>query len=147
MTAKIQNRIFAKTKTPVRVRLIPLPIPGLGFRVRLPGIGLGSGFFIHPSGILLTNNHVIRHAEEIRALTNEGDELRLRVLARDPAFDLALLRVVDTQKKFTALPRGNSEEIAEGDMSIAVGNPLGLGHTVTFGIISQTGRNLSGVAP
>ena len=139
--------IFAKTKTPVRVRLIPLPIPGLGFRVGLPGIGLGSGFFIHPSGILLTNNHVIRHAEEIRALTNEGDELRLRVLARDPAFDLALLRVVDAQKKFTALPMGNSEEIAEGDMSIAVGNPLGLGHTVTFGIISQTGRNLSGVAP
>ena len=92
--------IFAKTRTPVRVRLIPLPIPGLGLRVRLPGVGLGSGFFVHPSGILLTNNHVIRHASEIRALTADGEELAVRVLARDPAFDLALLEVVDASKQF-----------------------------------------------
>ncbi len=141
--------LYVKTATPARVRLIPIALPGLGIRVRLPGVALGSGFFIHSSGYVLTNNHVIRDAREIRALTSDGDELEMEILARDPAFDLALLRVRGAKGAkggFTALPMGESDQAESGDLVIAVGNPLGLGHTVTLGVVSQTGRNLSGVS-
>ena len=137
--------LYVQTATPVRVRLLPLPfLPGM--RVRLPGIGLGSGFFIHPDGYLLTNNHVIENASEVRALMSDETELEVDVLARDPVYDLALLRVAGSVQRFEVLPMGDSQAIGVGDMVIAVGNPLGLGHTVTKGIISQTGRNLQGVA-
>jgi len=137
--------IYVKTKTPARVRLLPIRIPGLGIPVRLPGMGLGSGFFIHPSGYMLTNNHVIQDAEEIRVLTSDGADFGVIVVARDPVFDLALLKIQGSAREFAVLPMGDSEAVGVGDLVIAVGNPLGLGHTVTSGIISQTGRNLSGV--
>ncbi len=136
--------LFVKTATPVRVHLLPIPfLPGIP--ARLPGVALGSGFFIHSSGYILTNNHVIATAREIRGLTDDEKELELEVLARDPVYDLALLRVVEPDRKFPVLPMGDSEQVGVGDGVIAVGNPLGLGHTVTWGIISQTGRNLQGV--
>ena len=138
--------IYVKTRTAVRISLLPIRLPLTSFRVRVPGIGLGSGFFIHPSGYILTNNHVIRDADEIRALTRAEEDLEVTVLARDPAFDLALLKVKGSGAEFPVLPMGDSDAIAVGDMAIAIGNPLGLGHTVTFGIVSQTGRNLSGVS-
>ena len=137
--------IYVRTATPVRVRLFPLPIPGTSFRVRLPGEALGSGFFIHPSGYILTNDHVIRDAREISILTRDGQELEATVIARDPAFDLALMKVEGEHPEFPVLAMGDSEHIGVGEFTIAVGNPLGLGHTVTFGIVSQTGRNLSGI--
>jgi S1-C subfamily serine protease len=138
--------IYVKTKTPARVRLLPIRIPGLGLPVRLPGVGLGSGFFIHPSGYFLTNNHVIQDAEQIRVLTRDGTDFGVIVVARDPVFDLALLKVQGSKREFSVLPMGDSGAVGVGDLVIAVGNPLGLGHTVTSGIISQTGRNLSGVS-
>ncbi len=137
--------VYARTRTPVRISLLPIRLPLTSIRVRVPGIGLGSGFFIHPSGYLLTNNHVIQDASEIRILTHDGEEYEVTVLARDPSFDLALMKVRDPKKKFDVLPMGDSNRVGIGDLTIAVGNPLGLGQTVTFGIISQTGRNLSGV--
>ena len=138
--------IYVKTATPARVRLIPIRIPGLGLPVRLPGTGLGSGFFIHPSGYLLTNNHVIKDAVDIRVLTRDGADFGVIIVARDPVFDLALLKIRDSKRQFPVIPMGDSEVVGVGDLAIAVGNPLGLGHTVTSGIISQTGRNLSGVS-
>jgi S1-C subfamily serine protease len=137
--------IYVKTATPARVRLLPIRIPGLGIPVRLPGVGLGSGFFIHPSGYLLTNNHVIKDAVDIRVLTSDGADFGVIIVARDPVFDLALLKIRDSKRQFPVIPMGDSEMVGVGDLVIAVGNPLGLGHTVTSGIISQTGRNLSGV--
>lgn len=137
--------IYVKTETPYEVTLLPFRILGLKWRVRLPGIGLGSGFFVHESGYLLTNNHVVRDATQIRALTYDEKHLAVSVVARDPSLDLALLKVDDTNQVFPVLPMGNSDAVGIGDMVIAVGNPLGLGHTVTSGIISQTGRDLSGV--
>jgi serine protease Do len=137
--------IYTKTKTPVRMRLLPIKLPFGGIKVHLPGQALGSGFFIHESGLVITNAHVIRDAERIRCLTTDGADYEMAVLAFDPVFDLALLKVQGTNRTFQALPMGNSEEVRPGDMVIAVGNPLGLGHTVTSGIISQTGRHLSGV--
>ncbi|MHC4665209.1 MAG: S1C family serine protease [Planctomycetota bacterium] len=136
--------IFVKTKTPYRLRLLPFS-PFKGIRMTVPGIGLGSGFFIHPSGYIMTNNHVIEDAEQIRILTSDGVDYGVTVIARDPAYDLALLKAEAPRGyRFGALAMGDSEAVGAGDMVIAVGNPLGLGHTVTAGIISQTYRNITG---
>lgn len=136
--------IFVKTRTPYRLKLIPFG-PFGGIPIKVAGIGLGSGFFIHPSGYLLTNNHVIEHAQKIRIMTSDGSDYGVTVIARDPAYDLALLQAdVPGGVEFKALPMGNSDAIGAGDMVIAIGNPLGLGHTVTSGIISQTYRTLTG---
>jgi len=134
--------VYAATKTPYEIRLPLIPfLPGLPLRVR--GIGLGSGFVIHPSGYILTNEHVIRHADKIRVLTFDGKDYGVKILAIDPVYDLALLRLEGLDRKLDVLPMGDSEEVGIGDFVIAIGNPLGLGHTVTSGIISQTGRHLT----
>lgn len=139
--------IYFKTKQAARVRLLPFSIPGLGIPVSLPGAGLGSGFIIHEDGYVLTNAHVIRGASDHWALSATGQELDLEVLAVDPVFDLALLKIIGTQGPFPVIPLGDSDKAPVGSWAVAVGNPLGLGHTVTLGIISQTGRHLSGVDP
>jgi S1-C subfamily serine protease len=138
--------IYVKTRTPYRVRLLPIRIPGTGIRVLLPGVGLGSGFFIHSSGYILTNNHVIQDAEEISVLMHDGTDFQVMIVARDPIYDLALLKVIMPVRQFPVLPMGKSDLIGPGDQVIAMGNPLGLGHTVTSGIISQTERSLTGVS-
>ncbi|MHC4757781.1 MAG: S1C family serine protease [Planctomycetota bacterium] len=136
--------IFVKSQTPYRLKILPIS-PFKGIRIRVPGVGLGSGFFIHPSGYILTNNHVIENAEQIRILTSEGEDYGVSVLARDPAYDLALLKIQSSEKQqFPVLAMGDSEKVGAGDMVIAIGNPLGLGLTVTAGIISQTDRNIMG---
>jgi S1-C subfamily serine protease len=135
--------IYTQTQTPIRVRLFPLTP---SFRVRIRGLALGSGFFIHPSGYVLTNNHVVRGSESVRVLLSDGKDFGATIIARDPVYDLALLKVKGPSEGFPVLPRGDSDDVGVGDMVIAIGNPLGLGHTVTAGIISQTGRNLSGVS-
>ncbi len=114
-----------------------------GFTVNVPGEGLGSGFFIHPSGYILTNEHVIRDASQMHGMTSAGETLELTLVAVDPVYDLALLKTTVTGRKFEVLPMGDSEAAGVGEPVIAVGNPLGLGHTVTFGIVSQTDRNLT----
>lgn len=134
--------VYTRGRTPARLRLIPFRFMP-GFKISLPGEALGSGFFIHPSGLLLSNEHVVADAEEIWALTADGEQLKLEVLALDPTFDLALLAVVAPQRIYPALPLGDSSEVSIGEMVLAIGNPLGLGHTVTQGIVSQTGRDLS----
>ncbi len=135
--------IYVRTETPVKVRLIPIKLPFTGIPAKLPGIGLGSGFFIHPSGYVLSNEHVIRNAAEIRVMTQTGTDHVARVVATDPVYDLALLKVDSPNKiPFAFLPMGDSDALRGGDHVIAVGNPLGFGHTVTAGIISHTGRSL-----
>jgi serine protease Do len=135
--------LYVKTETPVKVRLLPIKLPFTGIPARLPGIGLGSGFFIHPDGYLLTNEHVIRNASEVRVMTMDGTDYVAVVLAADPVYDLALLQVKAPRgRSFPYLRMGRSDEVRGGDHVIAVGNPLGFGHTVTAGIISHTGRSL-----
>ena len=136
--------IYVKSNTPYRLHILPFNPLG-GIPVKVPGFSLGSGFFIHPSGYIMTNDHVIRGAEQIKILTSSGEDYDVVVVAREPAYDLALLKVSDSSlQDFKVLPLGDSDTIDAGDMVIAVGNPLGLGHTVTSGIISQTYRNISG---
>lgn len=133
--------LYTKTNEPYQAQLLRF------IKVTMKGEGLGSGFFIHPAGYILTNDHVIRHAEKIRATTYGGIDLEVEVIARDPVYDLALLKVVNAEsKRFPVIPMGDSTQVGIGDLVFAVGNPLGLGHTVTMGIISQTGRDLSGAS-
>jgi serine protease Do len=132
--------IFTRTQTAYTFRL--LPVISRGIRFNIEGEALGSGFFIHKDGYLLTNAHVIENATEIVVITEDGSEFAVQRVAEDPVYDLALLQVVNAAKDFPVLPLGDSDAAQIGDWVIAVGNPLGLGHTVTHGIISQTGRNL-----
>lgn len=102
---------------------------------------LGSGFVIDPSGIIVTNNHVIADADEIVVRFQDDSELPAKVLGRDPKTDLAVLKV-DSPKPLAYLPMGDSRKIRVGDWVIAIGNPFGLGGSVSAGIISARQRDI-----
>ena len=104
---------------------------------------LGSGFVIDPSGLIVTNNHVIQDADQITVRFPDGTELPAEILGKDPKVDLALLKV-KSPKPLPAVPFGDSDKARVGDSVIAVGNPFGLGGSVTAGIISSRNRELGG---
>ena len=101
--------------------------------------GVGSGFVISPEGFILTNNHVIEGAEQIKVKLANGKEYEAKVVGRDPKTDLALVKV-DGVKDLQPLPLGNSEELKVGSWVVAIGSPFGLEQTVTQGIVSGKGR-------
>jgi serine protease Do len=103
---------------------------------------LGSGFVIDPSGYIVTNNHVIAEAEEITVRFSDETELQADIIGRDTKTDLALLKV-ETKKKLPYVRFGDSEKSRVGDWIIAIGNPFGLGGTVTAGIISARARDIN----
>ncbi len=101
---------------------------------------LGTGFVIDETGLILTNHHVIGGAEEVKIQFNEDDEfVPAEVIGRDPELDVALLSV-KAKSKLTPIPLGDSERIEVGEYVLAIGNPLGYGHTVTHGILSAKER-------
>jgi serine protease Do len=103
---------------------------------------LGSGFVIDPSGLIVTNNHVIEGADEITAIFTDGSQLKVtEVIGRDPKTDLALLRVAP-KAPLPAAKFGESEKMRVGDWVMAIGNPFGLGGSVTVGVISATRRDI-----
>lgn len=101
---------------------------------------LGSGFIIDKDGYIITNNHVVEGADEIRVKLADGREFKARVVGRDPKTDLALIKITTLFKDLPVLTLGDSDKIRVGDWVLAIGNPFGLEHTVTQGIISATGR-------
>jgi len=101
---------------------------------------LGSGIIIDNEGLILTNNHVVEQADEIKIKTDAEKEYDAKVVGRDPKTDLALIRVTPDKEFPKPVRLGNSDAIRVGDWVMAVGNPFGLGHTVTAGIISAKGR-------
>jgi serine protease Do len=100
---------------------------------------LGTGFVISPDGYIVTNNHVIEQVDSIKVAFEDGTELEATVVGRDPTTDIALIRV-ESKGDFFALPLGNSEAVRAGEWVVAIGNPFGLGHTVTAGIVSAKHR-------
>lgn len=102
--------------------------------------GEGTGFFIHADGYALTNNHVIEGAIDIQVRTAGDRVYKARVIGRDPRTDLALLKV-DGQEAFAVAPLGDSSKVSIGEWVVAIGNPFGLSHTVTAGIVSAVGRS------
>ena len=102
---------------------------------------LGSGFIIDEKGIVVTNNHVIQDAEDIIVRVNGDKEYKAKVLGADPLMDIAVLQL-ETDDKFTPVDFGDSDKARIGDWVIAIGNPFGLGGTVTAGIISARNRSI-----
>jgi serine protease Do len=100
---------------------------------------LGSGFIISPQGLILTNNHVIEEADKIKVILRDEREFEAQVIGRDPKTDLALLKV-QTDTDLPTVPLGNSDTLRIGEWVMAIGNPFGLSHTVTAGIVSAKGR-------
>ena len=105
---------------------------------------LGSGFVIDPEGIIITNNHVIADSDEITVDFTDGTKLKAEVVGTDPKTDIAVLRVKPANP-LKAVPFGNAKTSRVGDWVMAIGNPFGVGQTVTMGIISATGRNRVGL--
>src|SRR6185437_8312145 len=104
---------------------------------------LGSGFVIDPSGLVVTNNHVIEGADEIIINFTDGSKLKVaKILGHDPKTDLALLKV-EPKKPLKAITFGDSSKMRVGDWVMAIGNPFGLGGSVTVGIISATKRDIN----
>jgi len=103
---------------------------------------LGSGFIIDPSGLIVTNNHVIEGADEISVILHDDTRLKAELVGRDAKTDLAILRV-KSKKKLPYVKLGNSDKSRVGDWVVAIGNPFGLGGTVTAGIISARARNIN----
>ena len=103
---------------------------------------LGSGFIIDPSGVVVTNNHVIADADEITVILHDDTNLKAEVIGRDSKTDIALLKV-KTDKALPALTWGDSDVARVGDWVLAIGNPFGLGGTVTAGILSARQRDIN----
>jgi len=105
--------------------------------------GLGSGVIVSPEGYILTNNHVVDGATEVRVTLTDRQEFKARVVGRDPKTDIAVLKI-DAQN-LRPIVIGDSDRLQVGDYVLAVGNPFGLGKTVTMGIVSATGRGNLGI--
>jgi serine protease Do len=105
-------------------------------------MSLGTGFIIDPSGLIVTNNHVIEEGEHITATLNDGTVLQAKLIGRDEKTDLALLKVTP-KKPLPAARFGDSDKARVGDWVIAIGNPFGLGSTVTAGIVSARNRDIN----
>ena len=103
--------------------------------------GVGSGFVIDPSGLIVTNNHVVQNANSVKVKLSDGRAFDAKVLGTDPATDVALIKV-DAPAALPAVPFGSSAKMRVGDDVMAVGNPFGLGGTVTTGIISAKARDI-----
>jgi Do/DeqQ family serine protease len=108
-----------------------------------PQVGLGSGVIVSTSGYVLTNNHVIEGADEIEVILNDARHAHGKVIGTDPETDLAILKI--DLDRLPVIVLGNSDGLQVGDQVLAIGNPFGVGQTVTGGIVSALGRNQLGI--
>jgi serine protease Do len=106
--------------------------------------GLGSGFVLNKSGVILTNNHVVAGADEVWVQLADERRLEARVVGSDASTDVAVVRINNPPGDLRPVQLGNSEQVRVGDYVLAIGNPLGLGQTVTMGIVSAKNRMLGG---
>ena len=135
------------TTTTARVqRRLPFPFPGMpqdgGQRVQN---SLGSGVLVKADGLIVTNAHVVKGADEIRVVLGDRREFDAKLVTQDERYDLALLRIDTQGDKFPFIELRDSDSIEVGDVVLAIGNPFGLNQTVTSGIISALARSAGGV--
>jgi Do/DeqQ family serine protease len=107
---------------------------------------LGSGVIVSPDGLIVTNDHVIKGADEIQVVLNDRREFDARLVAADPRTDLAILRIDPGSERLPALPFADSDALEVGDLVLAIGNPFGVGQTVTMGIVSAVARTGTGIS-
>ncbi len=112
----------------------------------LKGTSLGSGFVINEDGYVLTNNHVVKDATDIKVRLSDGRELDAKIVGRDAATDVALIKLQKVSGKLPTVALGDSDALEQGDFVLAIGSPLGFRESVTFGIISAKDRQLTGSA-
>jgi serine protease Do len=118
--------------------------PGQGMPPAGPqgqAMALGSGFIVDPAGYIVTNNHVVGNADKVAVILQDGTRYKARIVGKDARTDLALLKI-DADKPLPSLEWGDSDHAKVGDWVLAVGNPFGLGGTVTNGIVSARGRSI-----
>ena len=108
-----------------------------------PQVGLGSGVIVSAAGYLLTNNHVIEGADDIEVMLTDGRQARAKLVGTDPESDLAVLKI--ELDRLPAISFGDADKLQVGDVVLAIGNPFGVGQTVTSGIVSALGRNQLGI--
>src|SRR5580692_8190518 len=101
---------------------------------------LGSGVIVDPSGLVVTNQHVIEGMTQVKVALADKREFEAEILLRDPRSDLAVLRLKGTTERFPVLPFGDSDNLQVGDLVLALGDPFGVGQTVTQGIVSALAR-------
>ncbi len=106
-------------------------------------VGLGSGVIVSPNGYLLTNNHVIDGADDVEVLLGDGRSAKARTIGADPESDIAVLKI--ELDKLPVIAFGDVDKLEVGDVVLAIGNPFGVGQTVTSGIVSALGRNSLGI--
>jgi len=106
---------------------------------------LGSGVIVSKDGVVLTNNHVVEHADEILVTLSDNTQLKAKMVGTDPKSDLAVLRLEGDLSKLLPLPLGDSAKLRLGEVVLAIGNPFGVGQTVTMGIVSALGRADMGI--
>ena len=106
---------------------------------------LGSGVLIDPSGLVVTNNHVIEGADQVKVSFPDKREFEAEIVLKDARSDLAVLRIGDKRERFTAIDLGDSDSLQVGDVVLALGNPFGVGQTVTHGIVSAVARTQVGI--
>ena len=107
---------------------------------------LGSGVIVRPNGVIVTNNHVIEGADEIRVVLADRREFDAEVVLADPRTDLAILRISAGEEALPILNLADSDDVLVGDIVLAIGNPFGVGQTVTSGIVSATARTQQGIS-
>jgi Do/DeqQ family serine protease len=108
-----------------------------------PQMGLGSGVIVSADGYILTNNHVVESADDIEVILNDSRHAQAKIIGTDPDADLAVLKI--DLDRLPVIVLGNSDDLQVGDQVLAIGNPFGVGQTVTSGIVSALGRNQLGI--
>ncbi|MDT8403510.1 Do family serine endopeptidase [Sulfuriflexus sp.] len=147
--AAVVNIYTAKLVTEQRSPLLDDPFFRRFFGDQLPAprqrleTSLGSGVIMSPNGYILTNNHVIQGADEVRVALANGNTPLATVIGTDPETDLAVLKI--NYIRLPAITLGKSDALRVGDVVLAIGNPFGVGQTVTLGIVSATGRSQLGI--
>jgi Do/DeqQ family serine protease len=121
-------------------------MPGMGQPAERVQRSLGSGVIVDPSGIVVTNHHVIENADQIKVALADKREFEAEVLLRDQRSDLAILQIKDGRERFTSIEFGDSDAIEVGDLVLAIGDPFGVGQTVTQGIVSALARTQLGIS-
>lgn len=123
------------------VSIVTTKIQADAFLRPMPLRGVGSGFVIDENGYLITNNHVVKHADRVLVILSDGRKFDAAIVSRDPSRDLALLKI--EAERLLPLKLGDSDKTRIGELVLAIGSPLGLpGPNVSIGVISATGRNI-----